>query len=394
MKRFFFVFAVLSSMLSGSMSAFAAQFDISGYIEPQYLFLDNDEASESVARNRLKVNAKFKPADGVSIEADAISMHYFKRYSVNLADFLPDRIRQTLPPQLRNISATSPRDSLYFDNVFLKLSRGKADVTVGKQQLEFGPGYFSNPVNMFSRKDIIDPTYEKTGHKAIRGDLTLAPRSVLTVFATSDDDIDHISDVGSAVRLTVPAGHFDLGFTLAEREWLLGDYLTGDLSPQQRSLYGFDAVGELLGAGVWTEFQYSRMEREEDFYELLAGVDYTFTNKLYLMAEYYHGSLAASDTESLTFSDWMRYFNNEVLAVSSDQLYLYSEYPAGDYLKLGFAVLASLNDSSCALVPSVRYNFQENLMLTMIGQIYTGRDGTAFGTQLGKGGLCRLTWYF
>lgn len=394
MKRFFFVFAILSSMLSGSMYAFGAQFDISGYTEPQYLFLDNGQARESSAWNRLKIDTKFKPADGVTIEADAISLHYFKRYDVNLADFLPERIRQSLPPQLWKIPVTSPRDSLYLDNAFLRLSKGKADVTIGKQQLEFGPGYFCNPVNMFSRKDIIDPTYEKTGHKAIRGDFTLAPRSVLTVFATSDDDLDHISDVGSAVRLTVPAGHFDLGFTLAERAWTLGNYLTGDLSPQQRYLYGFDAVGELLGAGVWTEFQYSQMKRDDDFYELLFGVDYTLKNRLYLMAEYYHGSLAASDTETMSLSDWMRYFNNEVLAASSDQLYLYSEYPAGDWLKLGLAVLTSLNDSSCALVPSVRYNIQQNLMLTFIGQVYTGRDGTAFGTQLGNGGLCRLTCYF
>jgi len=378
----------------GALEAEADDFEVSGYSEPQYLFLQNDVADVSSGWNRLRVDGKLSIADGLTVEADVIYLLYAARDDLYLTDFLPRHIRNILPPGTRSLFKSSVSDSLYFDNAFLKISKGNVDVTVGKQQLEFGPGYFRNPVNIFSSRDIIDPTYEKTGHKAVRGDVTLGPRSLLTVFMSSDDDLDDISNIGSAIRLTVPAGRFDLSFMFAEREWLLGDYLAGVFVHQQRYLYGFDAVGELLGAGVWVEAQYSAMERDEDFYELLAGVDYTFENRLYLMLEYYHGSQAAGDTDTLTLNDWLRYFNDEVLAVSSDQLYLFSEYPVSDNFKIGLAALLSLNDQSSAFVPSMRYTMLENLMLSIIGQVHTGKDGSAFGSQLGNGALCRLRYFF
>lgn len=394
MRRIIFSFIVFSVLFSASSPAFERDLELSGYSEPQYLLYDNGVSNGASAWNRFRLDALLRLSEGVTVEADLISLLYVDRETMNFADFLPRRIRRSLPPEIRSQLSSASRDSLYFDNVFLKIRKGRFDVTIGKQQLEFGPGFFRNPVNIFSSRDIIDPTYEKTGHKAIRGDVTIGSRSLLTVFAASDDDLDDIGDVGSAIRLTVPSGRFDISCMVAEREWVLSKYGIADSRPQQRYLYGFDAVGEFLGVGLWLEAQYSDMQYDDDYYEWVAGVDYTFENQLYLMAEYYHGSRGNSDPDEISLDDWMSYFNDEVLAVSSDQLYVYSEYPAGDVLKIGLAGLFSLNDQSSAFVPSVRYSADENILLSVLGQVYTGRDGAAFGSQLGSGILCRMRCYF
>jgi hypothetical protein len=59
-------------------------------------------------------------------------------------------------------------NELYIDNAYLKIPIKQALVTVGKQPLEQGAGYVWNPTDVFTEKDMFDPTYEKPGVIALR----------------------------------------------------------------------------------------------------------------------------------------------------------------------------------------------------------------------------------
>jgi hypothetical protein len=59
-------------------------------------------------------------------------------------------------------------DEMYLDNIYLRTSFQLFDFTIGKQPISLGTGYAWNPLDIFNRKDLIDPTYEQAGINALR----------------------------------------------------------------------------------------------------------------------------------------------------------------------------------------------------------------------------------
>lgn len=283
-------------------------------------------------------------------------------------------------------------DSFHLDNVYTRIANYRFALTVGKQQISLGTGYFVNPTDVLNTKNILDPTYEQTGHNAIRGDIALANRVSLMAMYTPIAFNWHNS--GKLLRLKAGIGHFDFSVLGYEFEQISTDYFTFEQTRQRRRLVGSDLVGEILGLGVWTEECYNFIEDDDNFYEFITGADYTFGSGLYIMTEYHHNSLGKSSYLDYNLNDWMRFLAGETKSIGRDQIYGLIQYSVSDLFKVGAYSVFSLSDKSVALVPMVYYSIFENVDLTIMLNLYLGKKGTEFGNLLGQAGFLRCRVYF
>lgn len=376
----------------GITTAHTQPADIYGYFEPQYNGIYFDDNYYQFHSNKLRVDLKSTAIDNVEIGADIIFLLYHGKTDWNILDFLPDAISSTVPPEAHPFYVFSYKDTLYLDNVYARFALKRFALTVGKQQISLGTGYFANPTDIFNTKDVLDPTYEQPGHNGIRMDLLLKPRmSIMALYSPISSDFE---TSGKLLRTKLGLGHFDLSLLAIESQYTTTDFYTFQSGNQRRRILGGDVVGELLGMGLWAEGMYSFLEQDDDFYEFLIGADYTFESGLYTMLEYHHNSIAEAEHENYDLNDWMRFFLGETKTLPRDQAYGLINYPLTDMLNIGASFIIETSGWSAAIVPMVQYSLFQNVDLTLMGNIYTGEEGTAYSSPLGNGAFLRASVYF
>jgi hypothetical protein len=272
------------------------------------------------------------------------------------------------------------------------------DATIGKQQISLGTGYAWNPTDVFNIKDLLDPTYEQPGHTALRLDLPLGLRYTVTAIYAPEENWQR-----SIKLLQMKAGiaHFDYELIYIQRYWQFTDFTNFDInagrfggSLEKREVFGLTTSGELIGLGVWAEYAFNKMSLSTNFQEFVVGINYTFDFETYVMIEYYQNTLGKNSREKYDLNDWMRFFAVEQKAISRDQFYLFLQHPATDLLSAGLSAIYSWNDGSVAIVPTLVYNFSQNVDITGYLNINYGEDGAVYGAKNGNAGLIRIRVYF
>jgi hypothetical protein len=394
MKRPFFAAIFIFLVPAG----FAQQVELFGYYEPQYTGVSIQDRYQQLFTNKLRIDMQSSAFDNVKFAANFDFLTYHGQTEWNYLDFLPELIRETAHPSATPDLAFVYGDSIFLDNAYLKIGFSSFDITVGKQQISLGTGYVWNPTDLFNFKDYADPTYEQPGHNSIRVDISLPRRSGLTIVYFPEDNWENSQKL---IEYKENIGHFDISACFIEKQWQFSDFIYqyiwpgfGD-EPQLRRLYGISFVGELLGAGVWGEMGFNTFDRRyRDFSEIVIGLDYTLDNGTYLLAEYYRNNLAKSDYRDYDLNDWMRFFMAESKSVSRDNLYMYVDYPLTDLIHVNNSAAISASDMSLALIPGLNYSLYQDVELTVFVNVYAGREGNAYDSDLGTGGIARLRVYF
>ncbi|UCC13042.1 MAG: hypothetical protein JSW02_05825 [candidate division WOR-3 bacterium] len=386
-------FVVLFIALCSLPSALSAQVDIYGYFESQYTGIYLDTAYFQNAYNKLRVDITSTAVKNVEFGANVIFLHYFGATSWNVLDFLPADVTAAVSPDLYPYYQFTLSDSFFLDNIYARLNFRRCALTVGKQQISLGTGYFANPIDVLNTKDALDPTYEQPGHNAIR--LDVYPANRMSIMALYTPIAFDWQNSGKLLRVKLGLGHFDFSITGYEYQYTTTDFYTFEQTQEQRRLFGADAVGELLGLGVWAEGGYTVIEdADDDLYEFITGGDYTFESGLYAMLEYHHNSSGKSDHTDYDLNDWMRFFTGEQNTIARDQMYGLIQYPLTDLIMVGGSVIFSISDGSAALVPMVYWSLYENVELTLMLNAYIGEEGKVFSEKLGNGGFIRANVYF
>jgi hypothetical protein len=150
----------------------------------------------------------------------------------------------------------------------------------------------------------------------------------------------------------------------------------------------------MLGLGVWLEGAYNVMETSDDYVEALMGVDYTLDRGTYMMGEFYHNSEGINDYLKYNLNDYMRYFFGESRSMGKDNIFCYVDHPATDLLRVGASVIFCISDATAAVVPQLNCSLFQNVDFTMMGNLFAGKSGTSFSSDMGQGGLVRLQVYF
>jgi hypothetical protein len=384
-------FAVFFSGFALMPVANAEELDIFGYFEPQYMFLYREGESYQLNSDKLRIDLR-SSVSNVEFGADLIYSLYYGKRSWNFLDFLPSGIGDEIPSEMRSYFGYTFNDTLYLDNAYVGMSNSRIAFTVGKQQVSFGTGYFSNPVDVINLKDALDPTYEQTGHNGARLDVMLSNRINIMLLYLPIEEVWKNS--GKLFRLKIGLGHFDFALTGYEFRDQLTDFYSVSVTDERRRLAGFEFVGQFFGLGVWGEGAYNFMEISDDFYEFLLGTDYTFESGFYVLIEYHRNERGKSNYEEYNINDWLRFYLGESKTIAQDQMYGMVSYSLTDLINLQLMSIVSISDGSAAFVPVISYNIFENVDINIMGNIYAGSEGKAYSSKLGNGMIVRGRVYF
>lgn len=374
------------------------QVELFGYFESTLLGSELNDRYFQLTTNKLRVDLKSDLSEHLSFAANFDYITYHGQLSWNILDYLYHDIQSQVSEDQRDLFTIAFQDRTFLDNAFFKLTFDRFDVTAGKQQISLGSGYVWNPTDIFNIKDPVDPTYEQPGHNAIRVDVPLSSRNNLSVLYTPEASWEKS---GKLFRFKTRISRFDFALLAIESQWIFYDYTRFNIDklnfrelPQRRRLVGFSTAGELLGVGTWAEYAYNQMNHFKDFYELVAGSDYTLDSQTYLMLEFYRNTLGKNDYRKYDLNDWMRQFTSEQKALSQDNLYALIQHPVTDFLTMGSSFIYSISDNSMSVVPMLNYSLSENVDIMAYLNINTGKAGTVYGTNSRWGGLVRGRIYF
>lgn len=367
-----------------------AQPEFFGYFESEAATMQLGASNYNFGFNKFRLDIEARPNDHVQIGANITAQQYWGQTTWNLLDFIPEDVWRPYfyvdPLSSSSHTPTLPvsiPDTLFLDNVYMKLSLSKLDITVGRQQVSKGVGYAWNPTDIFNSKSLMDPSYEQVGVKGLRFDYPLAYSASMTVFIQPEQDWDLSAKQG---WLKVNFGAFDLELTKASHNWGYPTFLTGPYL-QKRSLLGASLFGEVLGFGTW--FEGSSFQTDTplatggrgDWNEYLVGVDYTFESSLYILGEYLHNDLGVADKSDLTLWDYLGALDGATHSLMQDYAFLYAMHPTFDYVTLSAIAFANFNDNSGALSPIIDWDVYEDINLSLQGSVYWGDDDTEFGLQ-------------
>jgi hypothetical protein len=377
----------VASLSSQSLGCF-------GYFESQVLVADIKSEFLQLQTNKCRIDLE-RSDQKYYFAANLYAITYHGRTRWKIPDYLPEPVARRIPDSDIPYYILSFEDDIVLDNAFLKIKLPRFDVTLGKQQISPGTGYLWNPTDLFNQKDLFDPTYEQPGHNAIRMDIPIASRiNGMILYAPSTD----WAVSTRLISLKAGFGHFDYTFMMTDRTWILHDFTRFEetdflKSEEDRKLIGGSLVGELFGAGFWTEYGYNRTGTNHHFHEIVAGLNYTFDFKTFVMIEYFRSTLGKTHAADYTLNDWMRYLTAEQKALNRDQIYLMLQHPLNDLTQLGISMIAA-GDGSFVLIPTLNAVPFENIELLGYLNVYSGKNTSAFNSHLGNGGLIRIRAYF
>jgi hypothetical protein len=365
--------------------------EIFGYFEPQYFGYMLDDHYYQMQTNKLRLDIMANLSQAAELGANINFINYNGAVRYNLLDYVPERIRFTVPAGWESSYIVTYSDTIYLDNAYARMTFKWWDITVGRQQISYGTGYAWNPTDIFNVKEILDPTYEQPGHNAIRIDVPLWGRlNCLGVYAPGDD-----FDASTMLfRLKASAAYVDFSLSAAMMKVDVIDTMGFASGVEHRKLLGADVVGEMLGLGVWAEVAHNLMEDSDDYEEGVVGLDYTLDSGTYILAEYYYNGRGRDHGDDYTLSDWMGYLSGTTRSLGQHQIYFYIDHPAMDVMNAGASVVYCITDESVVIVPQIMYSIFQDVELSVFGNLYIGGSGSTFNPDLGPGGLARLRVYF
>lgn len=308
------------------------------------------------------------------------------------------------------------------DQGYATLQLGEEIITflsVGKQRIKWGTGFFWNPVDTFNpRQDLQDIERTEEGKVSYRADIAFPSFSLTGVVVPDvESTAFHVDNFIPESDKTLWAGKFytfllntDLTFYVSDRDneatrW--GVSFSTVLSDIQ--FYGegifWDGESEkryvdLVSDG---ENKFKIITKDGFFKKFVLGTQYTFSNDVTIIGEYYHRSDGYDNDDMDAYVEFLKVAggtpdgpNQTLLALGNDlfdfanlrenYFYLSLDKPRFmDRFDLGLNMIVGLDDffddreGSLFLRPLLAYVAIPNWRFTFYSQFYIGKDETEFG---------------
>ncbi|HDT12151.1 MAG TPA: hypothetical protein ENO01_00685, partial [Candidatus Marinimicrobia bacterium] len=365
---------ILLLMLTAGLSM--AQVSWLGYFESQAdgAFLDND--SILFGYNKLRLDLEANPGDNVRIGSNVIIQQMWGQTTFNLVNYLPEHLvplvrvaaGDLLLQPLKSFPYTL-QDTFYVDNLYFQLYGEKFRLTLGKQQISPGTGYVWNPTDIFNVKDIMDPAYEQTGVKAIGLDIYPMAGNSVFLAVQPNKDLEHTT---MYFRGRQSMGALDMSLSIARYVWPESGFVPVVFIPWERTfkrfMSGVDFSADIAGVGLHGEYAINKLSHLGFYYnprldilfthelvsgyqsgknynEYLIGLDYTFNNSLFVMAEYFHSDFGRKK-ENQTFNDFVQVLSGSTRSLGKDYIFLQAMYPLTSLITAGVFTISNIEDKS------------------------------------------------
>jgi hypothetical protein len=372
--------------------------------------------------NKLRLDIKGRPGKRFMLDADLVLKTYHGCTTYSLKDILPRKFEPELSlweASDRSSLRWTLDDELYLDNAYMTVSLDWFRLRVGRQQIRFGSGWFWNPTDLFTVKDLLDPAYEKRGLTAVKMQFFFDRESQLDLYYFLENGFEEsmrkagfmeggllgsLDEPSFAVRLRQAFYRWDVAaiFVVKKDARIVMVSPVPELPPfipdlkiDDRMMGGFEFAGELGGAGLRGEVAVNRIGRDIRFVEALGGIDYTFRCGLSIMAEYLFTSRGENGSGRTTFEDWINYLTQSI------------RYPGMHYaaaligytfprigLDLQLAGIVNASDGSFVINPWISYRWGNYVTLSLYGAISWGDDDTDELRALGQGAFLRFKFAY
>ena len=206
-------------------------------------------------------------------------------------------------------------------------------------------------------------------------EIPIVDRTVLDAIITPDSTWEMSSKM---VQLKSGLGSFDYSLNAAYQYHLIPSGKS-DFTYDQIYFGGSSFVGEFWEFGLWGETLWS-LDADNNFGEIVFGMDHTFNNGFYLMTEYFYNSLGA-EKDDLRFEHYMHYYNGETHSLMQNYIFAMGMYNITDYISSSLLVFGNLDDQSFILAPQIDWDAFEDVTVSALMSQSFGDDDTEFGIQ-------------
>ncbi len=269
------------------------------------------------------------------------------------------------------------------DRASLKYIKGKMEVTVGRQRINWGQNLVWNPNDIFNAYSYFNFDYEeRPGADAIR--LQYYPGSTSTAeLAYKPGKTPDSMIVAGLYRFT--KGNYDYQFLGG---WMNKDYMLGA---------GWSGI--LLGKAGFNGEISSFLPRNNIHFDKMvvsgsAGINYTFPNKIYLHASYLYNSSGVikvgSSQANILFSQVVSAKN---LSPARHSIFAEVAYQITPLIRGDFSGIIDPSDGSFFLGPFFNFSISNNVEFLLGGQLFFG-DSTSLYGNYGRFVFARLKWSF
>jgi len=270
------------------------------------------------------------------------------------------------------------------DRAYLRLSRGPADVFIGRQAVAWGSARAVNPTDVVAPYPFTElDSEERVGVDALRAVIQLGGISYVEAGAVAGRGL-HADSSAAFLRAKTHWGPTDVAPCVA--------LYRGHL------MSGLDLAGSLAGAGAWLEAAYTKYDTKgsqipgsANSWRLSAGCDYRASNSIFLSLEYHYngdgepgpGSYARNERKP-GYRDGPVYLMGRHYLVPS---LAWQMHPLVGSSTIPFV---NLSDRSLLLAQSLEYNATQDSYLSIGAYISLGKKrwledpGLSFGSEFGN----------
>jgi hypothetical protein len=254
-----------------------------------------------------------------------------------------------------------------FDRLYLEYARGDWEVRLGRQRVNWGINTVWNPNDVFNAFAFTDFDHEeRPGSDALRIKRYTGFASSIELAVRAFDDFDEAIIAG---LWKFNRGTYDIQ--------VLAGYVRQDLA------LGGGWAGNLGNAGLKGEFTYFRPLKEGRNEALAAtlGLDYVFSNSLYLNTGYLYNSMGrtgGSITDLFSFE-----LSARNLYPYRHALFTQFSYPITPLLNGGAAFIYSPVKAHALFVnPVATLSIKENWDLDLVGQIVLNQEEKGYASPI------------
>ncbi|MBN2341550.1 MAG: hypothetical protein JXX29_14230 [Deltaproteobacteria bacterium] len=272
-------------------------------------------------------------------------------------------------------------DRAYLDNAYVKIPVGAFGVTLGKQPLGQGAGYVWNPTDLFTQKEMLDPSYQQEGVISVK--LTVPMGRAFMELITAPDNGFHYWTSGG--RLQFPLGSFQFSavgyyaraqfidmeqsMDAVEAAMIAGASLEDAVVVEnhKRLLFGGDMVVDIEGVRLWTEAAYNYLPSKADWLEVEGGLEYFFPFETHFLFEYfYYGRAPVSHGGSYSLNGWVNVLDGNFKMLGRHFVFESIEHPIADYWSLGVSSFQGFSDGSAIVEADLKWDFLQDAQLWLM----------------------------
>jgi hypothetical protein len=244
----------------------------------------------------------------------------------------------------------------------VKLSVEKADLRVGRQQINWATALIWNPLDRFNPLNPLQlERDERIGVDAILLDYNVQDLSRLSIAYAPQHEA---SNTSAAMR-------FKSNFGVVDWSAMAGEFV------DEKKL-GLGLAGQAGLIGLRAEAVYSDPDKSDDYFELVMSADYTTNAGIRLVLEGYFNGDGVSETSQYQFSNLL---NGQKLGLAKRYLGGIVSKEITALATLELIAIRNLDDQSMFFYPSVDYAVPwfNDVYIKVGAQLFRGQSGTEYG---------------